>query len=108
MDIVREIEQMMGADFGLLVRVYLDETPPKIIELEIAAIHADATTMITQAHSLKSSSANLGALHLAELARAVEEGLRVNPQQSMQAEVARIRSEFARVAAELEPLGDKR
>jgi len=102
--VLREMLDIMGGDFGLLVRVYLEETPRRLAELESAADAGDSESMIAIAHTLKSSSANLGALELAARARGMEETLRAAPSEPMTQRVVRIREEYDRVAAEFATL----
>jgi signal transduction histidine kinase/CheY-like chemotaxis protein len=105
-DAVDELRALMGDEFDLLVQVYLDETPRKLGLLEQAAANTDAAAMIAQAHTLKSSSDNLGARALAGLARQLEEGLRggsIDPS-AAQAYIERIAGEYRRVAERLRAL----
>ena len=68
-----ELQEMMGADFVVeLIDTYCDETPRLLGDLEQALERADADTFRRTAHSDKSSSASLGALPLAALARELE------------------------------------
>lgn len=103
-NVLREMLDVMGGDFGLLVRVYLEETPSRLGELENAAHRGDSGSMIAIAHTLKSSSANLGALGLADLARRIEEDLRTSPDMPVADQVVQIRREYERVAAEFAAL----
>jgi CheY-like chemotaxis protein len=104
-DIVRDLLEVMGDEFTDLVRVYLEDTPKSIALLEKAAGAADNQGLIAPAHSLKSTSANLGALSLSELAKRLEHGARSsdlgNEAPMLVAELART---FARVHAELQAL----
>jgi len=56
-----------------VVRLYLDRTPELIDAIAQAVGSRDARALQTAAHSLKSSSANLGATRVAEAARALEQ-----------------------------------
>ncbi|MDE1885785.1 MAG: response regulator [Xanthomonadaceae bacterium] len=104
-DVVRDLLDVMGDEFTDLVRVYLEDTPKSIALLEKAAGSADNQGLIAPAHSLKSTSANLGALSLSELAKRLEHGARAgdlgNEAPLLVAELART---FARVHAELQSL----
>ena len=104
-DVVRDLLEVMGDEFTDLVRVYLEDTPKSIALLEKAAGAADNQGLIAPAHSLKSTSANLGALSLSELAKRLEHGARSgdlgNEAPMLVAELART---FARVHSELQAL----
>ena len=104
-DVVRDLLEVMGDEFTDLVRVYLEDTPKSIALLEKAASAADNQGLIAPAHSLKSTSANLGALSLSELAKRLEHGARSgdlgNEAPMLVAELAHT---FVRVHAELQSL----
>ena len=74
--VVRDLLDVMGDDFGGLVQVFLEDAPRLIGSLRSAALRGDIDTFGATAHSLKSSSANLGARRLAELARDAEQATR--------------------------------
>ena len=85
-----------------VVQMYLDSTPALIEQLQIGMDGSDYETVRTAAHSLKSSSANLGAKTLADLCRRVEMAARAG---SMGPEVPRmhmIEQEFSAVRRALE------
>jgi HPt (histidine-containing phosphotransfer) domain-containing protein len=104
-EVVRDLLEVMGDEFTDLVRVYLEDTPKSIALLEKAAATADNQGLIAPAHSLKSTSANLGALSLAELAKRLEHGARAgdlgNEAPTLVTELSRT---FARVHTELQSL----
>jgi HPt (histidine-containing phosphotransfer) domain-containing protein len=104
-DVVRDLLEVMGDEFTDLVRVYLEDTPKSIALLEKAAASGDDSGLIAPSHSLKSTSANLGALGLSELAKRLEHGARNgdlgNEVHVLVAELART---FARVQHELDAL----
>ena len=104
-EIIQDLLEMMGNEFTDLVRVYLEDTPKSIATLEHAASAGDVEGLIAPAHSLKSTSANLGALALSEMAKRIEHDARTR---QMHAEpvmlVAEVGTEFRRVSAELKRL----
>ena len=55
-----------------LVDTYLEDAAVQLEAMRLAASTGDAEAMIRPAHSLKSSSANVGATGLTELCRALE------------------------------------
>lgn len=68
-----ELVSNVGADFiAELVDTYCQETPQLLAELQQALARADAEAFRRAAHSIKSSSASLGALDFSALARALE------------------------------------
>jgi signal transduction histidine kinase/CheY-like chemotaxis protein/HPt (histidine-containing phosphotransfer) domain-containing protein len=75
-DVVRDLLDVMGEEFTDLVRVYLEDTPKALAALELASARGHAEGLIAPSHSLKSTSANLGAMSLSELAKRLEHGAR--------------------------------
>ncbi len=57
----------------VLIRIYLDDSPSLVEEIEKAAEAGDFMSLRDAAHALKSTSANIGANVLAELCRQAEE-----------------------------------
>jgi len=77
LDAIRALDQ--GATAGLLRRVvqlYFESTPRLIAELRRAYAAGEVDTLRDAAHSLKSSSASLGATRLAAMCQAVEHAAR--------------------------------
>jgi HPt (histidine-containing phosphotransfer) domain-containing protein len=87
-----------------LIDVYLDDTPMRLAQLLQALDGGDAETMTREAHTVKSSSANVGAMTLSALAQQVEFASRNGRTDSVAAEVGRMAAIFARVKATLEAL----
>jgi HPt (histidine-containing phosphotransfer) domain-containing protein len=74
--VLHELKEIMEDDYVSLLRTYLRNAPELLAELEAAAKRGDVEAMIRPVHSLKSSSANVGAVHLSALARDVEQHAR--------------------------------
>ena len=105
-DVIRDLVEVMGGEFTDLVRVYLEDTPKAITTLEQAATQGNIDGLIAPSHSLKSTSANLGATSLSELAKRVEHGARAGTLNANEAPilVAEIKRGFQRVTHELNAL----
>ncbi len=68
-----------------IIKLYLDDTPNLVQNMTIALKQNDRAALNTAAHSLKSSSANVGAMQLAALCRELEEiGKHQQPIDAMQ------------------------
>ena len=106
--IIGDLLDTMGGEFGDLVRIYLEDAPERVRELESAAGTADAAAQIAPAHTLKSSSANIGATALSELARGIEHAARAGIATGPAELAAGLRVEYERVAEELSRLIEKR
>ncbi len=100
-EIVEDLRELMGEEFLSLVRVFLEDAPQAVFKLETAAANADMAALVGPAHSLKSTSANLGALALSDLARSIEHGARQKSLADPNAQVAALGREFHRVQAAL-------
>ena len=105
-EIVRDLLDVMGDEFTDLVRVYLEDTPKALAALEQAANRGSVEGLIAPSHSLKSTSANLGATGLSELAKRLEHGARAGSLNASEAQVivGEIKRNFQRVMAELNAL----
>ncbi len=104
-DVVRDLLDVMGDEFTELVQVYLEDTPKALAALDQAAARGDNEGLIAPSHSLKSTSANLGALGLSELAKRLEHGARSGTLgNEAPIVVAQIKRTFARVTVELNSL----
>ena len=87
--------------FKRLTASYLNYAPAALAELKTALDANDLTTLGRIAHSLKSSSANLGAASLSKLCRDLETAARDKNDPAVADLVAKIVSAFADVAAAL-------
>jgi signal transduction histidine kinase/CheY-like chemotaxis protein/HPt (histidine-containing phosphotransfer) domain-containing protein len=106
-DIVNELIDVMGGEFTQLVKVYLEDTPKNLKLLDAAAERGDTQAMIAPAHSLKSTSANLGAMALSDLAKLIEHGARAGTLRDSTGMARQAGVEFRRAAEELERLLQK-
>ena len=100
-EIVDDLREIMGEEFVALVRVFLEDAPQALHKLQLAADTADVDGLVGPAHSLKSTSANLGALSLSDIARTIEHGARQRTLDDPAHHVAALGREFHRVEAAL-------
>ncbi|MEO5963486.1 MAG: ATP-binding protein [Thermomonas sp.] len=106
--ILDELRDVLGSEVDKIIAVYLEDAPRLIAQLERAAVGGDPIALRVAAHTLKSSSANVGATTLSEAARDLEEGARDGSLKKPEAKVAHIVTEFAQVRSALQsklPLG---
>ena len=74
---LRKLSETTGRDIlGKSVRFFLQQTPQDVVELSQAAAQADLEKLRMTAHSLKSSSANLGAIGFSKICRQLEDSAR--------------------------------
>jgi HPt (histidine-containing phosphotransfer) domain-containing protein len=87
---------------GKVVAAYLGETPAHLESLQKACAEDDCDTMRKAAHSLKSSSANVGAHKLSAMALKLEAQCKNNSSRNADKAVTDIITEYERVKAVLE------
>lgn len=97
-----ELREVLGDEVDKIVQVYLEDAPRLIAQLERAAVGNDPIALRVAAHTLKSSSANVGARTLSDAARDLEHGARDGTLGQPEALVARIVTEFAQVRRALQ------
>jgi two-component system sensor histidine kinase/response regulator len=104
--ILNDIRSLEGpGKSGLLARViqaYFQETPKIMETLRDALDLGDASIAAKAAHTMKSSSANVGALHLAELFKQLETHTRADSLETAQSVFQQIAQEFGRVQQALQ------
>lgn len=83
-----------------LVGIYLEDTPLRIAELESALAAGDAAKFVRAAHSIKGSSANLGAMALRGVAEQLEHVARRDGIAHLGSWIGQIKAEFERARAE--------
>ena len=94
-----------GEDFLVqLIGEYVEDSTARVAHLRQAAAAGDAETLTLEAHTLKSSSASLGAQSLSALAKRLEDMGRAGDLAALQDEVGRFVEQFAMVKVSLEKL----
>ena len=83
-----------------LVGIYLEDTPHRIAELESGLAAGDVAKFVRAAHSIKGSSANLGATALRREAEHLENQARAEGLGSVGVSIGRVKAEFARTQVE--------
>ncbi|MGH8155452.1 MAG: ATP-binding protein [Rhodanobacteraceae bacterium] len=96
-----DLEDIMGDELVALVDVYLRDGETRMRDLREAAGRGDGAAVGKLAHSLKSASANLGALPLSTRARQVEEAARNGTLADPADSVAALEKLYANAAAAL-------
>lgn len=70
--LIRELQDVMGADFGLLVETFVRDSRQRLQKLQDALAVGDADAFRRVAHSFKGSAANLGAVALSAQCQVLE------------------------------------
>jgi CheY-like chemotaxis protein len=105
---LQALQKKGGPDIlGKVLRRYLEHTPQLLAAVHEAVGHSDAEALQKAAHSLKSSSANVGAAGVSELGSALEMLGKSHTLDQAPALVAKLDAEYAAIQkaflAELEP-----
>lgn len=79
LETIRELQAPTGNDLlKQIFDIYLEETPKQLDALRQAAAQQDATGLSQVAHSMKSSSTNIGATELSKICAVLEKKAREN------------------------------
>ncbi len=81
--------------------IFLEDTPLRIAELEQSLVAGDVAKFTRAAHSIKGSSANLGAMTLRAVAEKLEHQSRTEGLAAVAPMVGSVKAEFARAQTEL-------
>jgi HPt (histidine-containing phosphotransfer) domain-containing protein len=77
MQVIEGLRELGGEDDpGLLLEIigmFLEDAPARIREIELGLANGDIKLLERAAHSLKSASANVGAMRLSSVCRRIEE-----------------------------------
>jgi histidine phosphotransfer protein HptB len=96
--------EMTGGELDFvdeLVDTYIEDGRGQVAGLRAALERGDNDSVVRAAHSLKSSSANVGALALSDRCRTLEEAARGGPVEDAARQVASIAMDFDEVARTL-------
>ncbi len=108
LDEIRSLRQAGKPDIFLqVIDLYLKETPGALKTLRLAVIEGDAEQIRMISHSLKSSTAQLGALQLAEQFKTLEMYGRQNQLENAEFVLEAIEAEYEHVSLALEDIGQK-
>ena len=108
LDVIAELRNATGGDMDFvreLVETYVEETGGYLEALAGAVAANDVAAAVRPAHTLKSSSASVGAMRLAELARGIEESSRGGRPDGLADAVDRVRTTWAETLAALRAEG---
>ncbi len=94
--VLDELVEIAGDDTHTIIKLFLDETPILLQQLQVAIANSDTRRLGEVAHSLKSSSANVGVLALSEAARQLEHAVRTGTLEQPASMVAQVIAEFSR------------
>ena len=99
---LEELREIAGSETARIIALFLEDAPKLIATLEKAAALPDLDAMRDAAHTLKSSSANVGAMALSAAAKRVELGARAAKLDRPAVAVALVIAEYARARMALQ------
>jgi len=104
--ILQELKEMMGEEspefLAEVIDSYLEDTPHLLQAIQTAVTQADAKGLEQAAHTLKSSSATLGAITLSELSKKLEAMGRTGTIEGGVERASQLEAEYVRVKAALQ------
>lgn len=84
-----------------IIGIYLEDTPLRLAELDQSLVAGDVPKFTRAAHSIKGSSANLGAMTVRAVAESLEHQSARQGLADVQPLLAMLKQEFARAQSEL-------
>ena len=108
LDAIASLRDLNPGDNGEFLReivgIYFEDTPKRIAEMKACLASGDVATFTRAAHTIKGSSANVGAQALRAVAERLEYASRKEGLGGLAALVAECEAQFGRAAAELRKL----
>ncbi len=99
---ILQLDPQAGSDLlSEVVGSYLEDALKLLQTINVATLQADLPTLQRAAHTLKSTSAMLGATHLADLCRELETLARMGTLEQVAPRVRQLEAEYDRVKASL-------
>jgi HPt (histidine-containing phosphotransfer) domain-containing protein len=106
--VLAELRESTGGDDDFvreLVEAYVSEATGYLEAMAAAATIADSAAIVRPAHTLKSSSATLGAMRLSAISRGIEEAGRAGRTDTLVADVEQARATWTETLAALTAAG---
>ncbi len=100
--IIAELRESVGGDDGFvadLAAAYLAEGPEHVRAMEAALARGDVAGVVRPAHTLKSSSAALGAMRISLISKGIEHLSRDGRSEGLAEAVAEVRSAWDQTVA---------
>ncbi len=102
--VIADLVDVMGEDFSELIEIYLQDSPAHLKLLQEAGRNFDLEQVVGPAHSMKSSSANVGAMSVSNIAKILESGARQGSLQNPSEMIEKLSHHYAQASAELRKL----
>jgi len=92
---LESLQSLLGANFDVLLSTYLNDSNKRIERLEAALETKDFSLINEEAHGLKGSSRNIGAVDLADVCEILETKGREQDQDGLEQLFASVQQKFA-------------
>lgn len=93
-DVLDQLRRLLGAKTILVVDALLSDVPPRLERLRDAIAASDWDTVHREAHTMKGSSSNLGAVTFAQLCALINDACKLGRTQNLHAMYAQAADEF--------------
>ena len=100
--ILKELQGLMGENFPSVFQAFKNSTEQYIAELEMAIDNSEIYKIEQAAHTLKGSSANIGATRFSELCASIVEKARKSEKDGYDALYEELVSEYELVSSDLD------
>ncbi|MCV6621528.1 MAG: Hpt domain-containing protein [Cellvibrionaceae bacterium] len=97
--LLNELRDLMGEDFNLLIDTYRSDSDYRLKKIQESIAASEYSDVVSAAHSLKGSSANIGALNMEELCHQLVLAGRDGDQSSMSYLLPKLKTEFEHIRA---------
>ncbi|MCU0791603.1 MAG: Hpt domain-containing protein [Opitutaceae bacterium] len=87
-----------------IIGIYLEDVPQRIADLKGARASDDRALYVRSAHTIKGSSANVGAVEMKNLSEKIEHRAKVSPLSELDSELDELQAAFVRAKQALQPL----
>jgi HPt (histidine-containing phosphotransfer) domain-containing protein len=107
-NVIADLRESVGGDDAFVIDLastYLAEGPEHLRALEEAVAAADVAAAVRPAHTLKSSSASLGAMRLSEISRGIEHAAREGQVDGLGDAVAEAKAAWLETVAQMRERG---
>jgi HPt (histidine-containing phosphotransfer) domain-containing protein len=105
---IANLRDLNPGDGGVFLReiiaIYIEDTPKRLADLRTCLASGDVSTFTRAAHTIKGSSANVGAQHLRSMSERLELISRKEGLGGVSSMIAECEAEFGRVTAALKKL----
>jgi HPt (histidine-containing phosphotransfer) domain-containing protein len=105
--VLKNLHEMVGGDVEFLIdliNTFLEDAPRMLADMRQSLESGDAKLLHRSAHSLKSNSAEFGAMTLSELSRELETLSKGGSVEGAEELVGRVETEFAQAKVALEAM----